>query len=223
MLAPFIEDASIRLKSGERVSINEEQATPVQIYCGLEDVACAGVELIDEFSSDRLTLRGEFARPEEISPVVTLENRTTGHLFGEVVETRESIIKDAVNKIKTVNTEDRAKLLSTFEEGDFQAFLEQSHDLAQLQSIQYLFTRRINNLRKENKQQTPRRPVIEQRKVGEFLYKLQATQKGDSYWYLQFTRDGKRVHKYLGKERPTFNPQEDLGRLESRKTLAAHS
>ena len=69
-----------------------------------------------------------------------------------------------------------------------------------------------------NNRKSPKRPVRAQRKVGDYLYTLQPSQKGGDYWYLHFSRDGKRQHVYLGKETPTFEPATDLA--QKRKPLA---
>lgn len=201
----LVEDASIRSQSGERVSINETRETPTEIHCVNENLA----------STDTMAGAALSTTHSAVCEDLACSTESAMHLSTISSERVEKDGEEAGDKIKIMETEERAKLLSTFGEREFNLFLEQSNDLEQLQSLQYLFTHRINNLKKASKRQSPRRPVIEQRKVGDYLYKLQATQKGDSYWYIQFTKEGKRCHKYLGKERPSFNPKKDLGQTES--------
>lgn len=72
--------------------------------------------------------------------------------------------------------------------------------------------------RKEEQKKPAPRPVLETRKVGRYLYKLQPNQGGNKYWYLQFTENGRSTQIYLGKEKPKFNPEIDLQRAGTRKS-----
>jgi|ERR1043166_217200 hypothetical protein len=62
----------------------------------------------------------------------------------------------------------------------------------------------------DEKKRGASRKVIECRKVGKYLYKLQPNQGGNLYWYIQFTEKGRSKTLYLGKNRPKFVPKDDL-------------
>lgn len=245
MLEPYVSQANIKLKNGERVSINEAWETSTQFHCGDEKRPCADVEAVEAPNGELFALCKKLARTSafgaqletiksnpinkattrsRLLPVISSKINKEPDAFRQAVEMRQHIIKSVKDKIRILSAEEKASLLSAFGEREFNSFLEQNINLAQLQSIHYNFTRRINHLKSQGKKQKPRRPVIEQRKVGGFLYKLQSTQKGASYWYIQFTKEGKRIHKYLGKERPSFNPEKDLAKKKGikLKALAAH-
>jgi hypothetical protein len=74
------------------------------------------------------------------------------------------------------------------------------------------------------KKRSVSRKVVMCRKVGKYLYKLQPNQGGNLYWYIQFTgENGRSRTVYLGKDKPSFTPQDDLSnarRKRSRKTRA---
>jgi len=242
MLEPYVRQANIALKNGERVSICEDWEMPTQFHCGNEKRPCADLEMVETprgemialcrnlMTSSNLGARLERIKPasksrtkprSRLSPVLPDETQVEFETVTEDVEMRQQIIKRAKDVIEIMSAEERAILLSGFGESEFNLFLEQSDDVERLQLIQYNFTRRINNIKTQGRKRQPRRPVIEQRKVGDYLYKLQSTQKGASYWYIQFTKDGQRIHKYLGKERPSFDPKKDLDQKSGAKMKAA--
>jgi hypothetical protein len=174
MLEPYVREANIELKSGERVTINKDWAIPTQFHCGEEKRPCANIERIEVHN---------------------------GELFA------------LCRKLK----------MSAFTESVLKVFLSQTKDLAELQSIKYGAAHRINELKIQNGDKRPQRPVKEQRKVGDYLYILQPGQKGGDYWYVQFNENGKRKQLYLGKERPSFDPIKDVTRKQKAMFASAHA
>lgn len=74
--------------------------------------------------------------------------------------------------------------------------------------------------RKEDEKKPSSRPVKETLKVGRYLYKLQQNQGRSFYWYLQYTENGKSTQVYLGKERPSFQPEVDLAFARNKQNKA---
>lgn len=244
MLEPYVRTANIELKSGERVSINEDWEAPIQFHCGEEKRPCSDVEMIEAHNGELFALCNKLAKSPDFAaqlervkldtgrdlgsrlkplPVISAGISKEDSMFGRNAEPRRLILDYIINVVRGMGVEEKAELLSVFGESEFNAFLNQSGNMEQLQSIQYSFTRRINRLKTCNARKAPKRPVKEQRKVGDYLYILQPAQKGGDYWYLQFTENGRRKHIYLGKEEPLFKPQDDLVRKRKAKAKSAHA
>src|SRR6185369_12715066 len=120
-------------------------------------------------------------------PAHTKDNRTKRS--EDCADDQKVLVERLKNAIQSLNDQQKALLLSAFGEQEITTFLENTTDIASLRSIQYGSTHRINRLKKPSNNKA-QRPVIEQRKVGEYLYKLQALGTGASYWYLQYTVGG---------------------------------
>lgn len=205
MLEAYAKKASIELSNNQKVSIQKRGKVRTVLHCGEQETACKHV-----VPSGGLGLCEKFARVGNgLGP------------FDETEKTRQRVVEILVEAVQALNVEEKAKLLSAMGEEEFGAYAERNGDIEKLQSIQYKFTRRVNDLREKRSRKPPKRPIIEQRKVGDYLYKRQAGPKGGIYWYLQFTKDGKRNHVYLGKANPTFEPTTDLARKQNGKSHAS--
>lgn len=249
MLEPYVREASIELKNGERVSINEAWKVSTQFHCGEEKRPCAGekgpcaeVEMVEGPGGDIFALCKKLAQAPDFA--AQLERVKSNHqgsprgrlklllvspadageaysAFGESATARRGILDHILKVVQGMCAEEKSNLLSVCGESEFSAFIEKDDDLEKLQSIKYGFSRRINKLRPQIRDKKIKRPVKEQRRVGGCLYILQPGQKGGDYWYMQYTENGKRKQVYLGKEKPSFVPAEDLARKNAAKSTPA--
>jgi hypothetical protein len=211
VLQSLVKNAAIELPNGVRIFVDHDcHRRSIRFHCDKENSPC------DEPCQDLFDF--EDGLGETIAICRNLEPLgCSGELAGETEQLRRLGINKFEKTLDALNSRERANLLRIFGEDEFRAFLETNVELEDLQSRQYWFTNRINRLRTTNRK-NPKRPVKEQRKVGAYLYTLQPSQKGGDYWYLHFSRDGKRHHVYLGKETPTFEPAKDLA--QKRKPLS---
>ncbi len=231
MLEPHVEEAHIALRRGVKVLIRRSKEPRIIVHCGNAQKPCSHHKRIEGFGGEAVSFCKNLAdneatlvqlqsfsskgkpslQPHPKKEATRLTKSTDDLISVEDVAERELLVERLQDIIQDLSAEEKANLLSAFEEEAFSGYLEKNCELETIQSIQYQFTKRINVLKKKR---IAARRVIEQRKVGDFLYKLQPGQKGGNYWYLQYTKNGKRHHVYLGKEenRPAFNPDVDLAK-----------
>jgi hypothetical protein len=221
MLEAYVGSGSIKLVDGLNNLIRKPGEEPrIVLHCGDFEKPCAHVITVETVNGELGFCKNFMQPPSELVQLRGLGKDAraasdNGHavapmMVEESSNMRQQVIDYIGNTIRAVGDDEKAKLVSALGEEEFNAFLERSQDVGKIQSIQYRFTRRINSLKAEGQRKMPKRPVIEQRKVGDYLYKLQPGPKGGNYWYLQYTKDGLRHHEYLGKEKPTFEPETDL-------------
>jgi len=216
VLRALVKNATIELPNGVRVFVDHDsRKQPIRFHCDREHSPC-GEPCEDLFPF-------EFGRGDKVGICRNLESLGCSvQLAGETEQRR----RDCMNKVEAIfdvfTPREKASLLGIFSEDEFRAFLEGNIELENLQPLQYWFTNRINRLKTTNRK-SPKRPVKAQRKVGDYLYTLQPSQKGGDYWYMHFSRAGKRQHVYLGKETPTFEPATDLAQKRKPLTRSARA
>jgi hypothetical protein len=210
-LQPLIKNATIELRNGTRVSVQDgAPEDAIQFHCSERDAPCT-TPCKDVFPI-------EYAPGEVVGICKTLAVfGCSTKVTNETERRRQSAFERIEKAFQKLRPREKASLLAAFGEEGFKAFLDENRKLEDLQSIHYWFRHRINKLKSRNPR-SPKRPVREQRKVGDYLYLLQPAQKGGDYWYIHYTTNGVRKQVYLGKATPTFNPQEDLARKEKAKT-----
>lgn len=216
VLHSLIKNATIELPNGVRVVVDHvsPESHSIRFHCAREVSPC------DEPCQDVSAF--DFGQGETVGICRNLEELLgcSQQLTGE----SEQMSRDGINKLRkgvlhVLTPEEKARLLG-IEDEFFKAFQEANVELNSLQLLQYWFTNRINRL-KTNDRKSPKRPIKAQKKVGDYLYTLQPGQKGGDYWYLHFSRNGKRHHVYLGKETPTFEPATDLTQKRKPRARAA--
>lgn len=217
ILHSLVKNATIELPNGVRVFVdhNDSHDQSIRFHCDKAHAPCA------EPCQDLFPF--ELGRGETVGICRNLASLGCSvKLAGET----EQLRRDGLNKVgeilEILTAREKANLLGTFGEDEFRAFLEENVELANLQRLQYWFTNRINKLKTTNRK-NPKRPVKAQRKVGDYLYTLQPSQKGGDYWYMHFSRDGKRHHVYLGKQTPTFEPTTDLAQKQNSLARSARA
>ncbi len=214
VLQSLVKNATIELSNGVRVFVDHESGErSIRFHCDKASSPC------DEPCQDLLDCK--FGRENAVALCRNLEPLGCSvEMTGETEQLRQDGIERVEGILDALQLEEKASLLSIFGEDEFKAFLDTNAELENLQPLQYWFTNRINQLKTATRK-TPKRPVKAQRKVGDYLYTLQPSQKGGDYWYLHFSRDGKRHHIYLGKQTPTFEPDTDLAQKHLPQARAA--
>jgi len=242
MLELYTKEATIVLTNGDKVSINAEWEQRTQFHCPWEKVPCSEVNPAVGPSGERFGVCKLSAQTSNFSsqlepvaqsikedreaklrllPVMSSDSSNEYRPLGETSETRSLTLDRIRVTIHALSAEEKATIIGAFTDSEFNRFLAEVQDVDTLESMRHGFTQRINSIRAVSSQ-ARKNPVLETRKVGKYLYKLQSTPRGTGYWYLQFTEDGKRCSVYLGKQLPSFDPHSDLAKRTKPKAMQAH-